>query len=86
MAHNTGVKNSERISGKKGGRRDDDVEVGEEEKGRVEETRNKLHRLRPRRLAPEPMERRCFFVKEGLQPGGTVALMTFTDGQRMTNL
>ena len=78
--HNAGVeKNSERISGKKGKERDDDVEVGEKEKGEkgeVEETRNKLHCLRPQAQAPEPMERRCFAVKEGLQPGGTVALMT----------
>ena len=70
-----GKKNSDRISGKKGEEGDDDVEVGEEVKVEVEETRNKLHRLRPQAQAPEPMERRCFAVKEGLQPGGTAAFM-----------
>ena len=71
-------KNNDRISGKKGEEGDDDVEAGEEVKVevKVKETRNKLLRLRPQAQAPEPMERRCFAVKEGLQPGGTVALMT----------
>ena len=41
-----------------------------------EETRKMPHRLRPRAQAPEPMVRRCFAVKEGLQPGGTAAFMT----------
>ena len=40
-----------------------------------EEMRKKPHRLRPLAQAPEPMERRCFAVKEGLQPGGTAAFM-----------
>ena len=81
--HSAGVeKNNDRISGKKGEEGDDHVEAGEEVKVEVEvevkvkETRNKLHRLRPQAQAPEPMERRCFAVKEGLQPGGTAALMT----------
>ena len=63
-------KNSERISGKEGQEgEEDDVEEGEE-------TRNKLLCLRPRAQAPKPMERRCFAVKESLQPEGTAAFMT----------
>ncbi len=57
------------------GNEEDDDDEEEEEEEEEEKIRKKPHRLRPRAQAPEPMERRCFAVKEGLQPGGTAAFM-----------
>lgn len=55
--------------------KNDRIEKREEEEEEEEEW-NKPRRSRLWAEAPEPMGRRCFAAKEGLQPGGTEAFMT----------